>query len=269
MENKINLSVILPVSSTYHKDFDELFTKSVESIKKQQVIPSEVILVHSDEEKLVSYLDNFEFGDLNVVRVKNETDNVDFQTQINLGVSKATNEWVSILEFDDEYSYIWFKNVKEYINAHPECDGFLPIVVDVDEKGVFIGYTNEATFAASFNTEIGILTNELLLQYQNFQTSGIVLRKSSFESHGGFKASMKLTFVYELLLRLTYNSCRIMTIPRLGYKHINMRESSLFWNYKNGKDVITENEVKFWIDTAKKEYFFTNDRNIKFEATTS
>jgi hypothetical protein len=58
-----------------------------------------------------------------------------------------------------------------------------------------------------------------------------------------------------------------MTIPRLGYKHVNMRESSLFWSYKNGNNILTDNEVKFWIDTAKKEYFFTNDRDIKYEET--
>jgi hypothetical protein len=46
-----------------------------------------------------------------------------------------------------------------------------------------------------------------------------------------------------------------------------MRESSLFWSYKNGNNVLTDNEVKFWIDTAKKEYFFTNDRDIKYEET--
>jgi hypothetical protein len=44
-----------------------------------------------------------------------------------------------------------------------------------------------------------------------------------------------------------------------------MREGSIFWNYKNGDDVMTENEVKFWISTAKKEYFFKDDRNIKYE----
>ena len=169
----------------------------------------------------------------------------------------------------DEYSFIWFKNVNDYIKYHPECDGFLPIVVDVDDKDMFAGYTNEATFAASFNTEIGILTNDLLNQYQNFQTSGMVIKKSVLDNFGGFKKSMKLTFVYEFLLRLTYNAARIMTIPRLGYKHANMRESSIFWNYKNGKNVLTDNEVKFWIDTAKKEYFFTNDREIKYEETNS
>ena len=24
-----------------------------------------------------------------------------------------------------------------------------------------------------------------------------------------------------------------MTIPKIGYKHLNMREGSIFWNYKN------------------------------------
>jgi hypothetical protein len=95
----------------------------------------------------------------------------------------------------------------------------------------------------------------------------MVVKKSILDNFGGFKKSMKLTFVYEFLLRLTYNSARIMTIPRLGYKHVNMRESSLFWSYKNGNNILTDNEVKFWIDTAKKEYFFTNDRDIKYEET--
>jgi len=97
----------------------------------------------------------------------------------------------------------------------------------------------------------------------------MVVKKSILDNFGGFKKSMKLTFVYEFLLRLTYNSARIMTIPRLGYKHVNMRESSIFWNYKNGKNILTDEEVKFWIDTAKKEYFFTNDRDIKYEETNS
>jgi hypothetical protein len=48
-----------------------------------------------------------------------------------------------------------------------------------------------------------------------------------------------------------------------------MRESSIFWSYKNGKTPMSDNEVKFWIDTAKKEYFFNSDRNIKYEETNS
>ena len=261
------ISVILPVSSSLVKNFDELFEKAIESIKKQQSQIDELVLVHTDEESLVNFISNFDFGDLNVKKVVNTTENTDFQSQVNMGIENSTSEWFSILEFDDEYSFIWFKNVKNYIESHPECHGFLPLVVDVDEKGMFVGYTNEATFAASFNTEIGILTNDLLNEYQNFQTSGIVLKKSLFNDFGGFKKSMRLTFVYEYLLRLTYNSARLMTIPRIGYKHMNLRDSSIFWNYKYGSDKITEKEAKFWIDTAKKEYFFSYDRNIKYEET--
>ena len=44
-----------------------------------------------------------------------------------------------------------------------------------------------------------------------------------------------------------------------------MREGSIFWNYKFGNFQLTQDEVKFWIDSAKKEHFFKEDRNIKYE----
>jgi hypothetical protein len=56
-----------------------------------------------------------------------------------------------------------------------------------------------------------------------------------------------------------------MSIPKIGYKHTNLREGSIFWNYKNGENVLTSDEVKFWIDLAKTEYFYNVDRNIKYE----
>jgi GT2 family glycosyltransferase len=264
MENKLNVSVILPINSSKNKNFKEYFESSIKSIKNQTTPVDEVVIVHSDEESLKSLLNGFDFSGLTVNMVEN-TGDVDFSTQVNLGVKNAKNEWVSILEFDDEYATIWFKNVKRYIDAYPEVSGFLPLVVDVDDKGVFAGFTNEATFAANMNTEIGYLTNEVLLNYQNFQSSGMVVKKSVFETFGGFKKSMKLTFVYEFLLRMSYNSVQIMTIPRIGYKHMNMREGSIFWNYKFGENKITEDEVAFWIDSAKKEHFFIEDRNINYQ----
>ena len=95
----------------------------------------------------------------------------------------------------------------------------------------------------------------------------MVIKKSTYENLGGFKPSIRLTFVYEFLLRLTYNSANIMTIPRIGYKHMNLREGSIFWNYKNGEQRVTDDEVRFWLESAKKEHFFVDDRNIKYEPT--
>ena len=222
------------------------------------------MIVHTDEDGLKTKLEEYDYSGLTVNLVEN-TGNFDFSTQVNLGVENAKSKWVSILEFDDEYSSIWFKNVERFVKAYPEVDAFLPLVVDTDEKGMFVGFTNEATFAASLNSEIGYLTNDVLMTYQNFQSSGMVLKKETYIENGGFKPSMKLTFVYEFLLRLTYNSVNIMTIPRIGYKHMNLREGSIFWNYKNGNEKISDKEVSFWIESAKKEHFFTSDRNIKFE----
>jgi hypothetical protein len=56
-----------------------------------------------------------------------------------------------------------------------------------------------------------------------------------------------------------------MTIPRIGYKHMNLRLGSIFWNYKNGDDKLSADEVKFWIDSAKKEYFYSEERDINYE----
>jgi hypothetical protein len=44
-----------------------------------------------------------------------------------------------------------------------------------------------------------------------------------------------------------------------------MREGSIFWNYKFGEEKISDDEVSFWLESAKKEHFFTADRNIKYE----
>lgn len=269
----MNISVILPIESSKHKNFNELFNACIVSIKNQiredskrgvVIDDIELVLVYTDEESLSSIIESYDYDGLTVNLIKNEGDS-DYSSQINLGIKNAKYEWVSLIEFDDEYASIWFKNVSRFVEAYDDVKGFLPIVVDVDDKGVFAGFTNEATFAANMNSEIGYLTNEVLLNYQNFQTSGMVIKKSVFEDFGYFKKNFKLTFVYELLLRFTYNSIKLMTIPRIGYKHVNMREGSIFWNYKNGNEKLTNDEVQFWIDSAKKEHFFKEDRDIKYE----
>ena len=265
MNEKLSLSIILPIKSSKSRDFNEYFEKAITSIKSQTIEVEELLIVHTTEESLVNHLNGYDFGSLNVVKLLWDKD-PSYASQVNYGIQNAKGTWVSLFEFDDEYSSIWFKNVQKYVESFPEVQMFLPVVVETDEKGLFAGFTNEATFAANFSQEMGILTNDTLQEYQNFQTAGSVFKKSIIEDFGGFKPSVKLTFIYEFLLRLTYNSVSIMTIPRLGYKHVNLREGSIFWNYKFGGDKMIEDEVKFWIQTAKREYFFTDDRSIKYQS---
>jgi hypothetical protein len=266
MENILDVTVILPVKSALSKDFNEYFTNAVNSLKNQKTKIQELLVVATQEEHLQDFFKTFDFEGLNH-RILTWDGVPNFASQIDYGVKNSTTKWLSILEFDDEYSSIWFDNVMKYEHHYNDVEVFLPIVVDTNEKGVFAGFTNESVFAANFAQEMGFLTNDILQDYQNFQTSGMVFKKSVYENFGGFKPSIKLTFVYELFLRWTYNSVKIMSIPRIGYKHANMREGSLFWNYKNGEEQMIDEEVKFWVQTAKKEYFFTDDRSIKYESS--
>jgi len=261
----IDISVILPIKSAVVKEFDEYFFNAINSVISQRKQPKELVIVHTPEETLVEKLKSFDFSGL-TVNLLPYTEEPNFCGQINYGVENCTSEWFSILEFDDEYSPIWFDNVEKYVNHFSDVATFLPVVIDIDTKSAFAGFTNEATFAANMNSEIGILTNDVLQTYQNFQIAGMVMKKDKFIELGKFKPTVLLTFGYEFFLRATYHSTKIMTIPKFGYKHLNMREGGIFWNYKNGTHVMGENEVRFWIETAKKEYYFVEDREIKYES---
>lgn len=264
MENKNTISVVLPLKTRTAYDFESFFEKSIESLKNQKDEFNELVIVHCDESQLESYLTEFDFGGINV-KFEKWTEEPNYSKQVNRGVEVSSSNWVSLLEFDDEYSKIWFRNSKKYMDIYKDVDAFLPIVVDVDDKAVFAGFTNEATFAANITNEIGILSNDILQNFQNFQISGMIISKEKFLNVGGLKSNIKLTFGYEFFLRLTHNSARIMTIPKIGYKHMNLRLGSLFWNYKNSDDRLSADEVKFWIDSAKKEYFYNVEREINYE----
>jgi glycosyltransferase involved in cell wall biosynthesis len=255
-----NITVIVPI----HKLEKDYLVGCIESIKNQKVKPYEVLFVTSNDEEVKNYLNDYDFGDIKDITkvIENETGNYDFQSQINYGVEQSTGDYFTFVEYDDEVSPIWIKNGVEYTNAYPEVGIFLPIVYETDENGKFISFTNESVWAKDFSEEIGRLDNNTLLRVQNFNFDGMITKRDLFLEHGGLKSNMKLTFTYEFLLRMSYLSTPIMVIPKLGYRHTNNREGSLFVEYKNTIDVM---ESKFWVNKAKKEYFFTEDREITYE----
>ena len=190
----------------------------------------------------------------------------DFCSQINLGIDKCDTEWFSILEIDDEYKPIWLKSINEYVKSYTDVDVFLPVVKDINTDGNFISFTNESTWAYGFTEKQGVLDNEVLLDFQNYQISGGLYKTQVIKDNGSLKENIKLTFGYEFLLRLTHNNIKVMTVPKVGYQHLNFREDSLFWNYKNEESIkLGEQEAKFWLETAKKEFFFKNKREVTYE----
>ena len=141
-----NVSVILPIKTSSVHSFDDYFKKCIDSLINQRVGIHELVIVHTEETNLIEFLNSYDFGDLNVKKYSWGGEG-NYSLQVNYGVSVAESEWISLYEIDDEFSSIWFKNVKKYSEVYPDVQAFLPLVIDVDEKGVFAGFTNEATFA--------------------------------------------------------------------------------------------------------------------------
>lgn len=263
-ENKTNISVILPIHELNGEKEVTLFNAAIESVVNQEVKPEELLIVVPSGSKIEETMKTFDFGKAkDIVKVVSNPDGAGFQAQINYGVSQAKSEWFSFLEFDDEYSNKWFKNVVEYRKAHTDVDIFMPIIVDTDaNNGAFMGLTNEAVWANSFSDELGFLDENGLLTFQNFNIDGFVMKKEAIENWGGLKQNIKLTFIYEFLLRMAVNGVKTMVIPRFGYKHQNKREGSLFEQYANEMDPL---EAKWWLDQAKKEYFHKRERDISYD----
>lgn len=261
MDNKVcDVTVIIPIHEL-SETTEKYFTNAIKSVEVQLVRPKEVLLIVKSDTDLLKKLTDFDYGKIaDIIRIIENTGDYDVCSQINLGVSECKTEWFSFLEYDDEYSKIWFKNFVEY-QPHDAADVFLPMIVDVDKNNQFMGFMNEAVWAHEFSDEMGILNEDALLTYQNFNIDGMIMRKSTFEEVGGLKTNFKLTFIYEFLLRLAYKSIRIMTIPKLGYKHVNQRDNSLFANYINELD---KKESAFWLEMAKKEYYYDYQREITY-----
>jgi hypothetical protein len=237
-----------------------MLLNAVESVKE---FYNDVKLLIVAPEKLKKELTKIDLGQKLEINYEFHNSESDFCSQINVGAKSCDTEWFSILEVDDEYQKIWLKSITQYMSEQPDAEVFLPIVKDINPMGELTNYTNESVWAYGFSEKQGIIDNEVLMEYQNYQISGGVYKTKTFLDNGGLKSNIKLTFGYELLLRLTHNGVKVVVVPRIGYKHVNLREDSLFWAYKNDETIkLKGNEAKFWIETAKKEFFFNNKREV-------
>jgi hypothetical protein len=263
----MNITTIIPVHE-YNDQISSLLDKAIESVLKQENVVDlpQILVVYAAaiEEGILGYqqsmLRQYQ-NSVNILFVKNDG-KIDYQSQVNFAVKSITTDYFSVLEFDDEYGTTFFKNAEKYVKAYPEIDVFLTMMIEVNEKNEGIKMTNETVWAQQFvgeNGEMGYLNAKALQQYTDFKLSGAVIKKSEFENLGGYKSNIKLTFMYEFLLRALNNACKIFSIPKIGYKHLATRQGSLFDTYLKTMPV---NERKFWFETANKEANIMGDRPI-------
>ena len=247
-----NITFIFPLFNLSENDRLTKLNRAVASVEGQ----GKVLFVGKKED-----LDLVTAGGTKVV---NDTDNLTYPAQVMLGVKAVDTEYFSVVEQDDVVSDKWVGCVEQYISSfNDDVFGYLPLTEVIDDKSnETISYANEAFWASSFSEELGFLDLNAIQDYLNFNTSGGVFKTKEFLSLGGLKTSMKLVFWYEFLMRALYKQKKIFVTPRVGYFHYSDVEGCLTDQYANTMD---EKEVDWWVELAKKEYYFPQDRNKTYE----
>ena len=120
---------------------------------------------------------------------------------------------------------------------------------------------NVEAWASSFSNEVGYIDSDCLQNYFDFYLTGCVFNTDDWREIGGLKPHIKVTFWYEWLLRATNKSKQVYVIPKVGYNHILGRDDSLTSLYKKE---LSEKEVQWWFDLAKKDYFFKEEKEPSY-----
>jgi len=197
--------------------------------------------------------------------------------------SENEYEFFSVIEPNDVVGLNWYTQANIYAKENENVSMFFPIIRNT-VNGVFNGLLNEAPWAEGLAEEAGKIDLNLLNRFNCVVPTGSMLKISALKEYSEqrqdgkfypFKESMKISHYYEFLMRMVYNDVKAMCIPRIGYefkvknnnefKHVYCKIPQNIAQIPAEQGGITPNEGKFWMETAKKEYFFDEDRNKVYE----
>lgn len=248
-----DILVIVPLHK-FNDDVKNLLTDAIKSVPED--IDIVISTISSVEKELKAYVEAFKNVSVKTSRKKA----TDFCTLVNNAVDE-NYKWFSILEYDDEYTPIWFNNVRTYIDFKPDYSVFFPLndLVEYNSKQ-YVGFGNEAVWASSFSNDIGVIDLDCLQSYFDFYPTGAVFNTADWKELKGLKTNIKLYFWYELMMRFAQKGKKLYVIPKVGYVHYVGRPDSLMDEYKN---TLSNDEAKYWLSVAKKEYFFVTEREVK------
>ena len=263
-----SIDIIIPVHK-YNEEIESLLKRCLTSVNemadkgKSFNILTNVLLIQAPETPVVT-IENFietpiafnTFG-----CYENKTGNYDFSSQVNYAVNNfCQSDYFMVVEFDDIVTPKWLNMALPYIECRPKCPVFLPLVevYDIENQSKPLYYMNEIGWSSSFvENELGSLSKLVLQAYCNFNTTGAIFRRDEFIKAGGFKPSIKLSFGYELLLRLAHLYNEVYVVPKVGYFHFVNRKDSLTSEYH---ETMTQEEGYWWINLAVEEFQYKKDR---------
>lgn len=262
MDNK-KITVVVPIHELSEDDFS-FVTTMVESINVQKVKDFKVAVVVTEAvaEEFIQKIKDLFSEDIEMSVVVNKGAS-DYQSQVNFYATQHLDTpYFSVLQYDDILFDNYIMQGLNHINAYPEFDMFTSIIFETDENSAFIGLSNESVWAVNHMEQFGEfdLKSAKKHNYGNYNICGSFIKSESFVEAGLLKPSIKIYHDYEFLLRMLEVGFKVYTIPKITYRHVNLRVGSIFDSLKDTDSM----ETKFWYDLAKKEYHFDYDREIEF-----
>jgi len=254
--------------------------------KLEKMLKSPKIILHQNKEgKLTEEVQESD-GKINYVLYKHPMSK--FSNLFNETFNVALNndyEFMSIVEKYDIIGLNWFKLANEYQKENEDTGIFFPLIRNTI-NGVFNGLMNEAPWAEGLVEEAGKVDLGLLNRFNCMLPIGAVYRISAILEYSEqkekyyypFKESFEISHYYEFFLRMIYEDVESISIPRINYE-IRVEGQPKKYNRVSCKippnlSVIptenggyTQQEIQFWLELAKKEYFYQTDRNETFQKT--
>lgn len=253
-----DITVIIPMVD-FSKENLDLLKNAVGSVPEE----CGIILSISDgnkKEAIASSIGDVQ-NEVNFV-VSDNGEDTSFASMVNRAVEAVQTKWFSILEYDDTYTEIWGKSAEEWMQAKDDVSVFM-FLEDIYEWGTqkYLGFGNESVLASAFSEVIGYLDNEALQNFFDYYMTGSIFNVEDWKEVGPLKNLIKVTFWYEWLLRATKKAKKVFVIPRVGYRHNMGKKNSLTEIYK---DTLSEEEIQWWFDLAKRDYFFKDMKDKEY-----
>lgn len=191
-------------------------------------------------------------------------------------------EFISIIEQGDVVGLNWYNQAMEYYLENKKASIIFPIIRS-STNGIFSGLLNEAVWAEGLSEEAGKIDLNLLQRFNCIIILGALIKISDIAEYSEtkedslfpFKESIKISHYYEFLLRMTYNDIKSINVPRIGYELRNatnniFKETSCkipqnITQIPAEMGGVSTDEGSFWMNLAKQEYFFDEDRNKIYE----
>lgn len=246
-------SIITPVYNPPPDILDE----TVRSVLAQSYPEWELLLVNgaSDRAGVAERLDEWAERDPRI-HVMHLDENLGISGNSNVALAQARGEFVSLLDHDDLLAPHTLFAVTERLNAEPEITGAAPDTVDIvyfdEDKISADGQTRRSPWFKPEFAPDTLLANNILMH--------CVLRRTLLERIGGFDSAMDGAQDWDVALRCSEVTDRIVHVPDVLYHWRQIEGSAALdanakpWAYDAQARCITAHLARLGVPDARVEF---------------